>query len=83
MCTFKLVNITLTEEEYEVQQDFDLPFFSFSTMISATNDFSNYNKLGEGGFGPVYKVINMQQLKYNTHEKENPSISFINNFSNY
>ncbi|WJX30433.1 hypothetical protein P8452_18972 [Trifolium repens] len=42
-------------EEYEDQQDFDLPFFSFSTMISATNDFSNYNKLGEGGFGPVYK----------------------------
>jgi hypothetical protein len=34
-------------------------------MISATNDFSDYNKLGEGGFGPVYKV-NMQQLEYNT-----------------
>lgn len=24
----------------------------------ATNDFSEGNKLGEGGFGPVYKVIN-------------------------
>jgi hypothetical protein len=72
MFTFKSVDITLAEEEDEDQQDFDLPLFSFSTMISATNDFSNYNKLGEGGFGPVYKVINMQQLKYNTHEKENP-----------
>ncbi|KEH32835.1 G-type lectin S-receptor-like serine/threonine-protein kinase At4g27290 isoform X2 [Medicago truncatula] len=46
---------TLTEEKDEDQQDFELPFFNISTMISATNDFSNYNKLGEGGFGPVYK----------------------------
>jgi hypothetical protein len=56
---------TLTEEKDEDQQDFELPFFNISAMISATNDFSNYNKLGEGGFGPVYKV-NMQQLEYNT-----------------
>jgi hypothetical protein len=70
MCTFKSVDITLAEDEDEDQQDFDLPFFSFSTLISATNDFSNYNKLGEGGFGPVYKVINMQQLKYNTHDEQ-------------
>ncbi|XP_024635847.1 G-type lectin S-receptor-like serine/threonine-protein kinase At4g27290 isoform X3 [Medicago truncatula] len=46
---------TLTEIKYEDQQDFELPLFNISTMISATNDFSNYNKLGEGGFGPVYK----------------------------
>jgi len=56
---------TLTEEKDEDQQDFELPFFNISTMISATNDFSICNKLGEGGFGPVYKV-NMQQLEYNT-----------------
>jgi len=56
---------TLTEIKYEDQQDFELPFFNISTILSATNDFSNYNKLGEGGFGPVYKV-NMQQLEYNT-----------------
>jgi len=56
---------TLTEEKDEDQQDFELPFFNISTMISATNNFSDNNKLGEGGFGPVYKV-NMQQLEYNT-----------------
>ncbi|KAK1280715.1 G-type lectin S-receptor-like serine/threonine-protein kinase [Acorus gramineus] len=33
----------------------DLPLFSFSTVVSATCNFSNENKLGEGGFGPVYK----------------------------
>jgi hypothetical protein len=27
-----------------------------STIASATNNFAINNKLGEGGFGPVYKV---------------------------
>ncbi|PWA47989.1 G-type lectin S-receptor-like serine/threonine-protein kinase [Artemisia annua] len=35
----------------------DLPFFSLSTLSIATNDFSTNNKLGEGGFGPVYKHL--------------------------
>ncbi|CAJ2638518.1 unnamed protein product [Trifolium pratense] len=51
----KSKDITLAEAEDEDLQDFDLPFFNFSTMISATKNFSNNNKLGEGGFGPVYK----------------------------
>nr|DAD45185.1 TPA_asm: hypothetical protein HUJ06_003415 [Nelumbo nucifera] len=29
--------------------------FSFSVVAAATNDFSDENKLGQGGFGPVYK----------------------------
>ncbi|XP_017695981.2 G-type lectin S-receptor-like serine/threonine-protein kinase At4g27290 [Phoenix dactylifera] len=33
----------------------DCPLFSFSTLLAATNNFSASNKLGEGGFGPVYK----------------------------
>lgn len=34
----------------------ELPFFSFSMVATATDDFSLANKLGQGGFGPVYKV---------------------------
>lgn len=30
--------------------------FDFSTIEAATNKFSADNKLGEGGFGEVYKV---------------------------
>lgn len=35
----------------------DLMVFSFATIVTATNDFASENKLGEGGFGPVYKVL--------------------------
>ncbi|XP_076896677.1 G-type lectin S-receptor-like serine/threonine-protein kinase At4g27290 [Bidens hawaiensis] len=35
----------------------ELPVFSLSTISRATNKFSIDNKLGEGGFGPVYKGV--------------------------
>ena len=37
--------------------DLDLPLFDLGTVACATNSFSDENKLGEGGFGPVYKVL--------------------------
>ncbi|XP_024199145.2 G-type lectin S-receptor-like serine/threonine-protein kinase SD1-1 isoform X2 [Rosa chinensis] len=36
-------------------EDLELPLYSLSTIIDATDSFSFNNKLGEGGFGPVYK----------------------------
>ncbi|GKB52034.1 G-type lectin S-receptor-like serine/threonine-protein kinase [Tanacetum coccineum] len=33
----------------------DLLIFSFASIVAATNDFSIENKLGQGGFGPVFK----------------------------
>ncbi|KAF5815612.1 putative protein kinase RLK-Pelle-DLSV family [Helianthus annuus] len=33
----------------------DLLLFSFASIMSATGDFALENKLGQGGFGPVYK----------------------------
>ena len=33
-----------------------MPLFSFKSVSAATDNFSDANKLGEGGFGPVYKV---------------------------
>ncbi|KAI3710374.1 hypothetical protein L2E82_40153 [Cichorium intybus] len=35
--------------------ELELPLFDFTTLAMATNNFSNSSKLGEGGFGCVYK----------------------------
>nr|XP_025622123.1 receptor-like serine/threonine-protein kinase SD1-8 isoform X9 [Arachis hypogaea] len=35
--------------------DLELPMFDFDTLMMATNNFSIDNKLGEGGFGSVYR----------------------------
>ncbi|GJT89591.1 G-type lectin S-receptor-like serine/threonine-protein kinase [Tanacetum coccineum] len=44
-------------ESFADKDHLDLSFFSLSTLSIATNDFSTKNKLGEGGFGPVYKGV--------------------------
>nr|XP_043615913.1 G-type lectin S-receptor-like serine/threonine-protein kinase At4g27290 [Erigeron canadensis] len=36
-------------------ENMELPLFSLSQIYRATNKFSIENKLGQGGFGPVYK----------------------------
>ncbi|KAJ0744827.1 putative protein kinase RLK-Pelle-DLSV family [Helianthus annuus] len=35
----------------------DLPLFDLPILSRATNNFSDNNKIGEGGFGPVYKGL--------------------------
>ncbi|KAI3783306.1 hypothetical protein L1987_42384 [Smallanthus sonchifolius] len=39
------------------KEDIDLPSFSLSTIAKSTSNFSIANKLGQGGFGPVYKGV--------------------------
>ncbi|KAF9666874.1 hypothetical protein SADUNF_Sadunf16G0274100 [Salix dunnii] len=43
------------------EDDLDLPLFDLSTVACATNNFSDENKLGEGGFEPVYKAWRLFQ----------------------
>lgn len=35
----------------------ELAIFDFTSILVATNNFDIMNKLGQRGFGPVYKVI--------------------------
>ncbi|KAL6990915.1 hypothetical protein U1Q18_009036 [Sarracenia purpurea var. burkii] len=44
--------------------DFELPLFDLATILAATDKFSSRNKIGQGGFGPVYKgeLANGQEI---------------------
>ncbi|XP_006356822.1 G-type lectin S-receptor-like serine/threonine-protein kinase At4g27290 isoform X1 [Solanum tuberosum] len=44
-------------KKLKLKEDFELPLFQFLTITRATNNFSVNNKIGEGGFGPVYKGV--------------------------
>ena len=50
-----IYDITKRRRKDEKTND-EIHIFSFKRVASATKDFSVENKLGEGGFGPVYKV---------------------------
>ncbi|KAG5001070.1 hypothetical protein JHK87_022142 [Glycine soja] len=58
--------------------------FSYSELKNATNDFNHENKLGEGGFGPVYKgtlndgrAIAVKQLSVGSHQGKSQFITEI------
>lgn len=52
-CT-SMPNVDTPEEH--MKDDLELPLLDLGSVMAATNHFSDDNKLGEGGFGPVYKV---------------------------
>jgi len=50
------VKIKLPDPEDLDNNASNLQEFSYTTIKAATQNFSRENKLGEGGYGPVYKV---------------------------
>jgi hypothetical protein len=49
----------------ETRRKSDVQFFDLSTIIAATDNFSPSKMLGQGGFGPVYKVSFLHTLNVN------------------
>lgn len=68
-----ILNISTIWEKTEIKEtdqrnedkkeDLELPLFELDTIATVTNNFSVNNKLGEGGFGPVYKVNLLHLVK--------------------
>ena len=68
----------MLDQNIEFQsEDLEVPFFSLATIVTATINFSSDNKLGEGGFGLVYKV-NLQNNFIKAIEKAVFIIFYIN-----
>lgn len=44
---------------HECEENLNITFYDLGTIRAATDNFSSERKLGEGGFGPVYKVISL------------------------
>lgn len=61
--------------EFDSTKNADLPFFDLSAIAAATDNFSDANKLGQGGFGSVYKVAILASL---TSTKFNSTLHFFN-----
>ncbi|XP_076887176.1 G-type lectin S-receptor-like serine/threonine-protein kinase At4g27290 isoform X1 [Bidens hawaiensis] len=63
-------------------EDLELPLFGLSTILKATNNFSVNKKLGEGGFGPVYKGILENGKQIAVKRLANTSTQGLHEFKN-
>ncbi|KAF6159112.1 hypothetical protein GIB67_032729 [Kingdonia uniflora] len=64
------------------KSELELPTFDFLSIATATKNFSMDNKLGEGGFGPVYKGKLMSGKEIAVIRLSNKSNQGIGEFQN-
>lgn len=91
LSVFALYYFVLRRKKPSENQDEELlgmdarPYtFSYAELKNATGDFSPSNKLGEGGFGPVYKgtlsdgrVVAVKQLSVASHQGKKQFVAEI------
>ncbi|URE16153.1 serine threonine-protein kinase [Musa troglodytarum] len=63
-------------------KDLDLPLFDLGTVADATGNFSVENKLGEGGFGPVYKGKLEDEQEIAVKRLSKTSVQGVDEFKN-
>ncbi|PKI36719.1 hypothetical protein CRG98_042884 [Punica granatum] len=84
-CLVRRKKLRRANEEDELLGIDTRPYtFSYSELKTATEEFSPINKLGEGGFGPVFRgtlsdgrVIAVKQLSLTSHQGKNQFVTEI------
>jgi hypothetical protein len=53
----------LDDEEWQsAEKDVDLPLIDLVVILTGTDNFATHDKIGEGGFGSVYRVSRVIQI---------------------
>ena len=53
---FRAVSLSSEDQRFSSTE---LPIIDFEELVASTDNFSQENKLGQGGFGHVYKVTTL------------------------
>ena len=59
-----MVHVKAKRNRKHGKETHEVEIFSFQSIMVATNNFSDSNKLAEGGFGPVYKVMHIRVCEH-------------------
>ncbi|XP_047939641.1 receptor-like serine/threonine-protein kinase SD1-8 isoform X1 [Salvia hispanica] len=62
--------------------DIELPLFDITTLFIATNKFTDENKLGQGGFGIVYKGVLAEGQEIAVKRLSKTSVQGVDEFKN-
>ncbi|XP_078148974.1 cysteine-rich receptor-like protein kinase 15 [Carex rostrata] len=71
-----------TELEYILNPNAEYEVFNFTALKAATDNFSDVNKLGKGGFGPVYKGTLLDGREIAVKRLSGTSVQGITEFKN-
>ncbi|XP_078148971.1 cysteine-rich receptor-like protein kinase 15 isoform X2 [Carex rostrata] len=71
-----------TELEYILNPNAEYEVFNFTALKAATDNFSDMNKLGKGGFGPVYKGTLPDRREIAVKRLSGSSVQGITEFKN-
>ncbi|KAG6394017.1 hypothetical protein SASPL_144593 [Salvia splendens] len=62
--------------------ELELPLFDITTLVVATNEFCDENKLGQGGFGIVYKGVLAEGQEIAVKRLSKTSVQGVEEFKN-
>ncbi|PRQ31540.1 putative protein kinase RLK-Pelle-DLSV family [Rosa chinensis] len=74
--------IDTEKREGAQKEDLELPLFNTTTIATATDNFSDDKKLGEGGFGPVYRGTLADGQEFAVKRLSSSSSQGFNEFMN-